>query len=561
MSSQTTHQPPGEHTEAEHNSAISRRGFLAAAGGVAGSVLLAGPGSAASAANRLSGARSAAAARGTLRWDTAVDPTPDLNPIGAGAAVAAQRRINAWVTNGLLRTSNTPPKNSNIESLFELDLAESYTVGNGGLLYTFKLRKGLTFSDGTPVTSADVAATYNAVLDPKVGSNWLSFISLGNSTVSNVATPDPHTVAFTLSAPNVFIINGFAQIPILPAADATNTNLLSSMPVGTGPFKIDSVQSGASVTLSRNPSYFRKGLPHLAGINYAVVTDPTTLLLDLVDHDAALTADLAYSQLPLAKSRGVKIYDVAGAPARQYMYVNVASEPWFEDINFRNAMSYAIDRKQICNLVFGGLASPAQGQYTPNTLYWDKSLKKFGPSADLKTAKALLAKAPTVTRPLTITTLGSDPLLTAAATVLQANWQKLGIEIQISSPDVPTAVNTLFGKTFDFFIVDDFLGTGPGFMPTYIFTSYGSGARFQFANPTAAENAQLDAIIQTAQSSQDPAKVRQACYALQKFDLQEQRVIATCYPHYVEAQGVKLSNYTPVRVGSDPYSVEDCSIA
>jgi peptide/nickel transport system substrate-binding protein len=239
------------------------------------------------------------------------------------------------------------------------------------------------------------------------------------------------------------------------------------------------------------------------------------------------------------------------------MYFNVNGEPFFRDVNFRNALSFAVDRQRIIDIVFAGKAAPAQGQYSPNTLFYDPSIKRFGPRADVARAKQLLDRVQTKpNRPISMLLAGTDTLTSSTATILQANWRAIGVELQIEVLDLSAAVAKFVARNFDLFMVVDFLGTGPGWTPTYMFSSYDRGAIFNFADP----NPQVERLVETARSGLDRQAVKQALSDLQRYDIEQQMTIAICHPHYLEAQGVPLSGYQPMPLGNLPFTVEDARI-
>jgi peptide/nickel transport system substrate-binding protein len=485
------------------------------------------------------------AAKGVIRWDTEAEAV-NINPIGS-TNLPPIRRPGTWITNGLMRPTAKP-------GVYAFDLARSFKSAKDGMSWEFKLRSGVVWSDGSPFTSADVKATYDAVLDASYASIWRNQIT---GLVGSVQAPDPLTVRFVMRAPGTWIMNAFAQIPIVKASEARDKDKLAVAPTGTGAFYISERRSGDRLILKANGKYFRKGMPRVYGLNYVVAPDPSARIANLVSGQTALTSDIQYSQLSLLKGKNVKLYDVAGAPTRLYFYFNVNREPWFRDYNFRNALSFAIDRQTVVNLVFAGRATPAQGQYSPNTVFFDPSIKKFGPRADVDKARKLLSQARAKpTRPVVITIAGASKIARDTATILQANWQAIGVQTEIEALDTTVASAKFRSRQTDVYLLNDFLGTGPAWTPSYLASSYTNGAVFNFSDP----DPDLDKKMRTAISGLDRAEIKAALTDIQRYDIDQQRIVGICHPHYLEAQGVPLAGYQVMPLGNVPFTVEEARI-
>ena len=148
------------------------------------------------------------------------------------------------------------------------DLAESWTVAKDGLTYTFKVRKGVKFHDGTAFTSEDVKATYDRIRKPPPG-----VLSLRDATYADIAsieTPDPNTVVFKLSKPNASMLSNFAS-PWDCIYSAARLKKDPKFPerniMGTGPFTFDEHVAGSHWRGRKFKDYFEKGKPYLDGFS------------------------------------------------------------------------------------------------------------------------------------------------------------------------------------------------------------------------------------------------------------------------------------------------------
>ena len=148
----------------------------------------------------------------------------------------------------------------------EGDLAQSWTVAPDLMTYTFKLHPGVKFHDGTPLTSADVKATYDRLRNPPPGVVSTRKATFGD--IGTIETPDANTVVFKMKAVNAAMIEHFAS-PwncIYAAKDlAADPNAPKTKINGTGPFTFVEHVKGSHVSGKRNDNYFKKGLPYLDG--------------------------------------------------------------------------------------------------------------------------------------------------------------------------------------------------------------------------------------------------------------------------------------------------------
>ena len=195
------------------------------------------------------------------------------------------------------------------KSTFELEpwLAERWDSSPDGLTHTLHLRKGVQWSDGTPFTSADVAFTLQAAMDPKAGSVLASLLVAGGQPIT-VATPNPETVILTFAAPSGPGLRMLDQVVILPKhkleaaytkgefATAWGAATPAAEIVGLGPFVLKQYTPGQRLVFDRNPNYWRKapngdGLPYLDRVILEIVPDQNAELLRLQSGETDLSQD------------------------------------------------------------------------------------------------------------------------------------------------------------------------------------------------------------------------------------------------------------------------------
>jgi peptide/nickel transport system substrate-binding protein len=287
-------------------------------------------------------------------------------------------------------------------------LATSWNWGAGNKSLTFTIRQGVKWSDGTPMTAADVAFTFNMIkknpgLDLTGAWSVLSSVTSSGNTV---------TMKFsTLAVPYFYYIAD--QTPIVPehiwSKIANPTTFNNPHPVGTGPYLMSKC-SPSNITYTANPHYWQPGEPKIAKIQYPAYTSNNTANDDLANGSAQWGAQY----IP-----GIKSFYTAKSPNFHYWFpptVNVSlipnlTNPLLSNVKVRQAISYAINRGQVSSVGESGYEPPANqaGIVTPtfSSLLDQQSLSKWGNGYDPAKAKALLASAGYH--------MGSDGVMTNAA--------------------------------------------------------------------------------------------------------------------------------------------------
>ena len=316
-----------------------------------------------------------AQAKDTLSIGMVLEP-PHLD-VTAGAAAAIREVTYANLYEGLTRIDE--------KGEIRPGLAESWTVSEDGKTYTFKLRAGVLFHDGTPFDCDVVKFSYGrAAAADSVNAQKPLFAA-----IAKTECPDARTAVVMLSQPTAsFLFNmGWADASMIsPKSAATN----KINPVGTGPFKFKNWAKGDRVELVRNPDYWGEKAK-LSAVTFRFIADPTAataaMLAGDVDAFPQFPAPEALDQFKADKRFTVDVGSTAG---KIVMALNESRKP-FDDVRVRRALAYAIDRKQYIDGILSGFGQPIGSHYMPGDLGYVDLVGAY--PYDPAKARALLAEA------------------------------------------------------------------------------------------------------------------------------------------------------------------------
>lgn len=331
------------------------------------------------------------------------------------------------------------------------DLAESWTVSDDQLTYTFKLRQGVTFHDGTTFTSADVLASLNRQFNdadktlPKGSSRPLK--GIGDNLAAFTA-PDASTVVMKLKKPDRTLIGRLSDIGgriISKAAlDKYGADIGKNL-VGTGPFKFASATSGQAITLEAFDKYYL-GKPPIDRLVLQQVTDPSTIVSSLLSGDVSATQFTPYSALTQLKGdKSVTVYDTPKS-FDAFMVMDVRRIP---ELKVRQAINLAIDRQSLISQAFFGAAVLPDG-YTipPNQDAYDASLADLS-KTDVAKAKQLIQEAGATGRTVRMMA-ASDSWHPKAAQIIAQNLTDIGLKVETDSVDPAAYFNRLYDPSDKF---------------------------------------------------------------------------------------------------------------
>ncbi len=265
--------------------------------------------------------------------------------------------------------------------------SELPTASADGLTWTAKLRKDITFSDGTPVSAQDVVFTYRSVLDKKVNSTIASRFDA----VADVVAADQHTVTFTLAYPYAPFAQQLA-LGIVPQARLQGTDIntapFNTAPVGTGPYTVAEWRKGDRMVLKANEKYWG-GAPAVKNVTVVFVPDDNARATRM----AAGEFDGTVLPPKLARPYEAKSgYRVVQNPSADYRGLGIPSElPFTSDARVRRAINLGINRQAMIDTVLAGSGKPASTPISPYLKDWYDAGSAF--SFNVTEAEKLLDEA------------------------------------------------------------------------------------------------------------------------------------------------------------------------
>ena len=502
-------------------------------------------------------------------------------------------------------TSSTEVAQYLFEGLTEFDprtgemlpkLAESWEHSTDGLIWTFHLRKEARWSDGEPFTARDVLFTFKDVIfNPAIPNSARDIFRAGGKPIA-LKLIDDQTLEFHLPVPFAPFLFALAQ-PIIPqhilepsVRDGTFSSAwgLGEKPervVGTGPFKLSKVLPGEQVELVRNPFYWKKDpegkpLPRLERILLLIVPSQENQLLRFLDGETDLFAmrGADYPVLkPLEKKKNFKIHQAGPSLGSFFVAFNQqAREPWkkkwFQNRDLRRALSHALDRASMADIVFNRFAVKQCSPLSPSVPFF---YNEEAPCYDYepKTAKMILSEIVGFQdkdkdgiledeegHPLEIVlvTNTEDPARLQIAQMIREDWRRIGIKVHL----LPMEFNALVSKltvTHDWDAV--VMGLTGSVDPHFGANVWLSSGNLHFWNPGAGNatyiETKVDEIFGKAAVTLDRDKRKEYYDDWQRIEAEELPLIPTVLPEVLYAVRDRFVSVRPTATGGPFYPIEE----
>jgi len=393
-------------------------------------------------------------------------------------------------------------------------LASSWDTSADGLSWTFHLRPGVMFSDGTPLTSNDVKVS----LDLARGGNR-SVWKDNYKAIKQIDTPDPQTVVIQLNQPHAPLLSELAMFPawIMQADMATATDQQGYddsqawASKGTSAYYTTSWKKGDPVILHRNP-YYWKNTPSIDEVDIEYIPDDNTRILKLQGGEDDVIDFVPFSQIDALNTFPGLHAQLFPIQQTTFVQLNVTKPP-LSDLNVRQALNYATDKDAIIKSVFFGQAQPMNAPIPLGT-YVDK--ESPGYPFDLAKAQALMAASSVpngFTLPMVVPNNNQDRINTAI--ILKDEWAKIGVNVDIQQVDAATQ---RAARTSGNYNSMPSAWTNDMNDPTEIvnYEMRGGEGSGSFAYWTRYDNPQLSDQITQADLQQDPTRREQQYIAIQR---------------------------------------------
>lgn len=384
-------------------------------------------------------------------------------------------------------------------------LAESWEQPDD-LTYIFKLREGVKFHNGREMTADDVKYSFERVLNPETAAIGKSYYD----SIDKIEAVDKYTVKFTLKEPFAPFMTNLTSLygAIVPKEVVEENGNLMQVACGTGPFMLKEWIPDNKVILEKNPDYFVEGEPKLDAIEYYVMTDESARVAALRTGNVDLIK-LPASSIPLVE--GNKDINILEYQSNDYSYVGFNLDlDKFKDVRVRQAISLAIDRQEIINLVYDGKAKvtgfvpEAMGRwaidYEAEELY----------QQNIEKAKQLMAEAGYPDGFETTIAVGLLDDINATGEVLQKQLEQIGIKATIQNLESGQYVDAWKNRTHEMMVGRNGAGSDPNRAVAFFFSSTGSANVWGYSNP------EVDALCDKGKVTVDEAEREEVYKEAQK---------------------------------------------
>src|SRR6266436_5654366 len=377
-------------------------------------------------------------------------------------------------------------------------LALSWTHSDDYKTWTFKLRQGVKFHDGTPFNAEAAKANFDRQKDPANKCRCAFYIA----GIHDVQAPDESTLVYNLADPAVnfpaiLTIQSSNNVIHSPTAWKTKGDDYNRNPVGTEPYVLKSWTAGDRMVLEKNPDYWDKGHVYLDRIVLKPLPDAQSRFASLQSGEADIVWDDEVDADNIQKAQKdpkMTVHSYAGSGASVYAF-NTKVAP-FDDVRVRQALVMAIDRKKMSQALTNGLARPASNPYGDGS--WVKCKDDGALPNDIQKAKALIKE---YGKPVEFKMIVSaTPSGRAGGQILQQFWKQIGANMEIEQVDQTTIVPRGFMRQFQLTpwrIVD------LGDPSPQMYANFHSGSPVALANYS---NPELDRLLEHARATADTEK-------------------------------------------------------
>lgn len=434
------------------------------------------------------------------------------------------------------------------------DLAESFSVSEDGLVWTFKLKKNVKWHDGTPFTAADVKWTFDTYTNPDVA----YFRKRALKDLAKTEMTDDYTIKMHTKKPNASfpVILGYL-VNILPKhklehlkpKEFVNPTEFLRHPIGTGSFKFDEYVPGSHLKVVANKDYY-DGAPNIDAVVYKIIRDIDAQIAQAQTGQLDMVLIEPHQVPAVEKNPNLRI-DLAKQV--NYSYIGLRNtNPLFNDKRVRQALNYAVDKEAILKNVYKGMGTICNGPISPilSWVYYP-DVKQY--RHDPEKAKALLKEAGWSPgagnilhkdgNPFKFTLLvdKGNPVREQLAVVAQDYWKRIGLDVQVETGEFAKILKTVRdpNPTYDAFVMwyihppdpdlIEYYGCGAGIMNMYQYC-----------------NSEADKLMEQGRSVFDRAKRAEIYKKFQEIIAEDAPNVYLYFPSEIRAMNKRVKNYASV---------------
>lgn len=436
------------------------------------------------------------------------------------------------------------------------DLATGWAWSEDGTALTFPLRQGVKWHDGKPFTAADVVCTWDLMMEKS--SEKLRFNPRKSlyKNLDQVTANGDYEVTFHLKRPQpaflMLLAGGFSAIYPCHVTPAQ----MRQHPIGTGPFKFVEYKPNEDIKVTRNPDYWKPGLPYLDGIEYTIIRDRSTANLAFVSGNVDMTFPYSLS-VPLLKDVQSQLPQAIceltpGGGINRHVLVN-RDKPPFDNLDLRRAMALSLDRKAFIDIIahgegdIGGVLQPPPGGLWGMPPEMLKELPGYAPDVEKNRAEARqimekLGYGPDKRLPIKVSTRDL-PFYRDPAVILIDQLKQVYIDADLETIDTSRYFPKIMRKEFTVGL--NLQTSGPDPDPTLdLFYGCGSSLNWDgYCNP------EVDKLIEQQSIEADTDRRKQLVWAIErKLAVDVARPIifyeraATCWQPYVKGQTIMVNS-------------------
>lgn len=453
------------------------------------------------------------------------------------AALMASYSVDFYLSAALMM-----PDENNIPQPY---LAESYTVSDDGLVYEFKLRSGVRFHDGTPLTAQDYAWTFNRALAPETASP----VAAGYlGPVSSVEAVDDLTLRITLTepfAPLLFNLSDPGYTGPMPqaAVESMGDEAFARAPIGVGPYIFKEYVTGDHITLTRNPDYTwgpevlgNTGPYYIETLQYRIIPEYSTMISGMEAGDLSYASILPKDKPTFVDAGNFTLFEQTFKGMGPYLTMNV-SQPPFDDLKVRQAFNLAMDRQAMIDTLMLGQASIQYGPLSSSQMGYWAGASEVGYGFDLERAKALMQEAGYTYNAdgklekdgqpfeLTLTVCPIDDNSIKVAEISQQQLSELGVDVTIEQLDCGVVVQKIFEGDYQLCVISI---TAPEADILYFQFHSSGGLNLGHTN-----DPELDALLTQSRQTLDPAARQEVLNQIQRMIIEKAYTIPLYMPQSI----------------------------